>query len=229
MGRKQKMRSMSCEICGNSTAHLKYFGRNIYPRTCSIECKGKLISKTRTREINGIKASILTAQKVAENRKKNGSYISGAEKMKITKTKNNSWQTGAEKRLKSMIFDDDFKNKIKTGMSKIGDDGLTAAQRGAQHAIKTKILNGQICDPSKLPEFIQYRRNVMKVTRQQPLHLLPNIEKRGHVSKNGWHLDHKISIFEGYNAGIDFRVIGHIDNLQMIPALDNIKKGTKSK
>ena len=49
---------------------------------------------------------------------------------------------------------------------------------------------------------------------------IPNIEKRG--MKN--HLDHIISIHQGFNLGIDYKIIGAKDNLQIISNTNNARK-----
>jgi len=76
--------------------------------------------------------------------------------------------------------------------------------------------------------FHLYKRAVWHVTKQQDISILPNIEKRGRqdIDLNAYHLDHIISIKEGYKQNIPADQIGHISNLQMIPWLENIKKGT---
>jgi hypothetical protein len=45
--------------------------------------------------------------------------------------------------------------------------------------------------------------------------------------KEPYHLDHIIPIFHGWVHRIDPEIIGDISNLRFIPALENIKKGSK--
>ena len=65
-----------------------------------------------------------------------------------------------------------------------------------------------------------YRADVWRYTRAQPLELLPNFEKHS----PDWHIDHIISIRYGFDHNIPAEVIGNIDNLQIIPASVNIEK-----
>lgn len=50
-----------------------------------------------------------------------------------------------------------------------------------------------------------------------------NIDKRG----SQFHLDHIIPISYGFNNGIDYKLISHKDNLQILTAKDNMSKGFK--
>jgi len=73
-----------------------------------------------------------------------------------------------------------------------------------------------------------YKIDVWRITNQQPLHLLENYDRRGINGENGaYTLDHIISIRKGFNEGISPERIGGIQNLQMLPWLDNITKGWK--
>jgi hypothetical protein len=74
-----------------------------------------------------------------------------------------------------------------------------------------------------------YYKEVIRVTNSQPLHLLEKYEKRGHfrTSKEPYHLDHIIPISYGFANGISPEVIGELKNLRFIPAIENIKKGSK--
>lgn len=71
-----------------------------------------------------------------------------------------------------------------------------------------------------LPEFNKFRRIVDKITRQQPIELLKDYDKRGE-----YHLDHKFSVAEGYRQEIDAKIIGNIVNLEFIPGKENMSKG----
>ena len=56
--------------------------------------------------------------------------------------------------------------------------------------------------------------------------MLPNFEKRGNIKfkKDAYHIDHKFSISEGFKQGVPPEIIGDIVNLEMIPAIENIRK-----
>ena len=79
-----------------------------------------------------------------------------------------------------------------------------------------------------LPALKRYRIDVKRITENQPLHTLDNIEKRSqNGTEGGYTLDHKISVLKGFKEGIAPEVVGHITNLQMLPWRDNISKGWK--
>jgi hypothetical protein len=78
-----------------------------------------------------------------------------------------------------------------------------------------------------LPAFESYRRKVWAVTKKQPLETLENFDKRGR-GNNGYHVDHIVSISDGFKNNIEPEVIGHIKNLRMLLGRENISKGPRS-
>lgn len=71
----------------------------------------------------------------------------------------------------------------------------------------------------------RYYNAVWRVTKSQPLWLLPNFDLRGHQRDDGaFAIDHKISIVYGFENGIIPEVIGDINNLQMLPHSENSRK-----
>ena len=71
----------------------------------------------------------------------------------------------------------------------------------------------------------RYYNKVWKITREQPLWLLPNFDKTGHQrDPNAFAIDHKISIIRGFHDNIPPEVIGNINNLQMLPHHENSRK-----
>jgi len=80
----------------------------------------------------------------------------------------------------------------------------------------------------KLPEYEKYKREVIKATLKNPIHLLPNYNKRGVSGIDGaYHLDHKYSICEGFKNNIDIDIIANMNNLEFIPWRINLIKKTK--
>lgn len=79
-----------------------------------------------------------------------------------------------------------------------------------------------------LTEKEKYYKQVKRITESQNIETLPNYEKRALAGKeDAYHLDHIIPIFYGLINKIDPNIIGNINNLRFIPAIDNIKKGCK--
>lgn len=86
---------------------------------------------------------------------------------------------------------------------------------------RTSIRNGNMV--LKSDEKTKYYRSVWNYTLKNDLSLISHIEKRGY----DFHLDHKISITYGLKNKIPPEIIGHIDNLQILPAKENISKRGK--
>ena len=79
-----------------------------------------------------------------------------------------------------------------------------------------------------LPEWKAYRIDVWRYTKQQPLEILENYDRRGVNGEEGaYTLDHIISIKKGFMESYPPEEIGHISNLQMLPWMENIQKGWK--
>lgn len=79
-----------------------------------------------------------------------------------------------------------------------------------------------------LPKWKAYKIDVWRITKQQPLHLLENFEKRGINGEEGaYTLDHITSLRKGFNNNIPPEIIGGFNNLQMLPWEENITKGWK--
>ena len=79
-------------------------------------------------------------------------------------------------------------------------------------------------------DFEKYLGVVRKLTEANDLTVLDNFEKRGRsdLVEDAYHLDHKVSIFEGFINDIAPEVIANINNLEMLPASINCSKGKKS-
>jgi len=86
---------------------------------------------------------------------------------------------------------------------------------------KSKYLSP---DDPQYTKFKKYQRKVYYWSNKNDLTQLENYDKRG---KDGYHLDHKYSITEGFKNNIPPKVLGQLKNLEMLPAKDNISKGAK--
>ena len=99
-----------------------------------------------------------------------------------------------------------------------------ACQPGVGEKIsRTKRKNNPIDDKRK-----RYKSLVLMETRRQSIETLEHFEKRGVWGEDVYHLDHIISIKDGYDSGIDYKEIANIKNLRFIPSYENNKKGAKS-
>lgn len=81
----------------------------------------------------------------------------------------------------------------------------------------------------KNSNFKEYKQKVLHITKQQPVHLLPNSDKlRGLAGTPGaYQLDHIVSIKKGHENNISPAAIGNIKNLQFLPWKENLLKKTK--
>jgi hypothetical protein len=98
---------------------------------------------------------------------------------------------------------------------------------------KKKEEEGKWIPLNELDDYRIYERKVRNITNQQKLETLKNYDKRAvyHKNKNNkdvYHLDHKVSVYEGFKNNIPPYIIGNISNLEMIPAEKNLRKGRKS-
>lgn len=80
----------------------------------------------------------------------------------------------------------------------------------------------------QLPAYKKYKNRVWKLTNNNKLNVLENYDKRALAgTKDGYQLDHRYSISEGFKEGIEPEIIGSIYNLEFIPWEDNLTKGSK--
>lgn len=98
--------------------------------------------------------------------------------------------------------------------------------------IKRKIFttrNGYYTEEYNLQDKADYKKAVWHETRKWNVSLLEHNEKRGRIDlrEDAHHLDHIIPMEYGFANQIPPEHIGHICNLQFIPALDNMVKSAK--
>ena len=80
-------------------------------------------------------------------------------------------------------------------------------------------------DPDRLTEYEKYNDKVWKETNKvikEFSNKIKNIELRGRI--HGYALDHKYSIYDGFNNSVGPKIIGHYKNLQIITIEENSKK-----
>jgi len=121
-------------------------------------------------------------------------------------------------------------NRTKTKETKLQKYGHEFYCNQKQSVKTTRIngeLNGTMVPLSSYSDWELYKYKVRRLTEKQPLNTLKNYHKRGFVTENdAYHVDHIISIHEGFSKNIPIHLIASIDNLQMLPAIENIKKGS---
>jgi hypothetical protein len=145
-----------------------------------------------------------------------------------------------------------FSPKFREVMLAVGPDGLTGYQRRARKCIENKLAkdpdamkkHGQQMLKTMGPDGIRkraeaqsatkttsesltrrermtkYRNRVAYLSRKNDLSDLPNFEKWG----SEYHLDHKLSIRDGFDAGLAPEILAHKSNLQFLHRADNRAK-----
>lgn len=119
-----------------------------------------------------------------------------------------------------------------THMSRVDEMGRNGYSQIASKAIVkgnlTKAKKGLITDPTIRPEFYRYKAIVAYLTEKHRTTISEGYVT-GLAGKDGaYHIDHKYSILHGYKNKISPLVIGHLQNLEMIPWKDNVSKHTNS-
>jgi len=125
--------------------------------------------------------------------------------------------------------DETFRNISKqkqTKLEKYGDENYNNAEIAQEQKRKTMENQGLWIPLSSYTDWELYRYKVRQLTEKQDLSTLENFDKRGFVTeKDAYHVDHIISIYNGFTNNIPIHIIADINNLQMLPALENILKG----
>lgn len=91
--------------------------------------------------------------------------------------------------------------------------GLAAAARSAAH--KT----------AERQRWKDYATQARALTEQQPLHQLPGYHLRG---AGGYVVDHVVSIWAAFREGWPVERAAALDNLQVVPSIENFAKGRRS-
>lgn len=185
----------------------KRFGLG-YGKYCSVKCRANDITwKSNFTEIIMKKYGVTHISKTEHEREKRSNNM---KKMRTTF----DFSKSSEKR--------------KETMNRLYGNNYNAGWN--EKAIITRIDNGNMVPIELLDEYREYYRIVQLTTKKENLNLLENIEKRGILGKdiNAHHIDHIVSIYDGFMNDVSPKIIGSIYNLQCIPARDNISKRNDS-
>lgn len=219
-GGSHAMIKVKCDIetCGKEK-EIKYqtYNRNISKRNiyaCSIKCsqfKTKLTKKEKYGNENYYNV---------EQYKKTCLNKYGVENVfQLKSIKESSKQTKENK-----YGDPNFNNvekRRKTNLKKYGDKNYNNREKMIE--TKTGLSYDEYIE--QLPEFKKYEREVLTITKKQPLYLLKNYKKRGIAGQIGaYHLDHKFTIYKGFENVIPPYILGNIINLGMLTWEENCSK-----
>lgn len=133
------------------------------------------------------------------------------------------------------------KDKMKkTFIEKYGFEHFRQSDQVKEDEKQLRIKNGRQIPDDKLSDYDIYKKKVKCYTRKEKNKLYNNwngldfydneniIEnKKLHYNSDLYpHIDHKISIFEGFKNKIDPSIIGNIDNLCITKRINNLSKGS---
>lgn len=186
--------------------------------------EGRLKAKETLQRNYGV-SSTFALEKTKESIKKTCLEHFGVENAaKSEIVKNKIKETCLKKYGKSSFLQTpEYKEKAKkTNLEKYGSDYYLSSEKRY-----TKLVEEGIWIDKELKSDLElYYEKVWKITEKQNLELLPNFEKRGNIKfkKDAYHIDHRFSISEGFKQGVPPEIIGDIVNLEMLPAIENIRK-----
>ena len=117
--------------------------------------------------------------------------------------------------------------KKETCLKKYGVENVTHVKEVYDKIIKTKIQNNQIIPYDELSDWEVYKRKVRRITNSNKKNLMEswngldyydNEEIKSNFFLSHTHrfyptIDHKISVFYGFNNNIEPEIIGNIENL----------------
>jgi hypothetical protein len=227
---------IKCKICNKLTNNKVY---------CSAECQhlGYKKPKIEKEERVCVYCKTIFSVRKTKNNKLCSRSCSDKYKKNLMKGNNNgSFISQEAKNKKSSLMKELWKNS--SYINKVMSKRKEAAEKNGypighspesmEKRIKSLIESyyGVSYEEYKQTIFIEKSRyycEVWRHTKQQPLHLLENYDKRGRIglSDDAYHIDHIIPISYGFKHKINPSIIGNIRNLQMLPARENTEKGDK--
>lgn len=143
------------------------------------------------------------------------------------------------KKLKGRVITEEHKQKISKALIKYHKDN-DSGMLGNTHSTEVKLLLSKLAKQqwttyketdeykewkNRKDEYELYRLEVDRITKANDLSKLPN-----YCKKNLYHryeLDHIYPIIKGFKNNIPAELIGHIDNLRIIPMSENRRKSDK--
>lgn len=214
----RKTIQLSCKEC-----NIAFETRNPKQLCCSHRCGNKYQAKLRKNTIDpatGLTLSELYSQRATLTNLKN--WYQSDKFKEISKTNLETARNNPQTR-----------DRIKAALSqrsKKNPDGISPAQLSTQKALETKRKKGKVIALEDMDDWQLYHYLVKRYTSRQDISNLPNYEKRGRAGKDSdsFHLDHRYSIFDGFNNKVPPEIIANIKNLEFIPWDANVKKNHRS-
>ena len=223
-----------CAVCKEPTTFVNI--SKGYRECCSFECSGVL--RRRRLKDNTLKHKQFT-EKVSNNMK--SLWVNGDTTVrvnKITKTRKETLinMTSDERKekfgwLNNVPIEDrqDYINKLTKPLFDWYDNASGEDKENINDKIRRTRL-GDRYDIDVMGEFVLYRGRVRCLTEKTYRNHKDTINPEGYIrsrGSDGWQLDHKFSIVEGFKEKIRPEIMSSITNLQMLSSLENNKKNTR--
>lgn len=199
-----------CRKCGSGWSRGQTKETNESLQKMSKKVSAKLKGKSPWNK--GLTKDLHTSLQVVGNKRK-GKKHSTETLQKISEASINHW---ADKRYRKLVSD-----KVKQTR---GNPDVIAKWR------KTGEDNGNFVPLEQKTEWERYIHLVWYYTNKNDLTTLDNHHLRGRIDMvtNAYHLDHIVSITDGFNNNVPPEIIGSIYNLRFISAVDNMNKKQRS-
>ena len=207
--------------CNNFTGFKNF--REGYYDFCSVKCaQNNEEVKDKQSDTLFNKYGTKDPLEIKEGRKRGTAYITSEENHN-NQAKNNMIKFGGKTSFSS--------NKVQAKCKESVFKKYGVSNPGKSEKIKEKIRStnensGYWITEDQVKDFKSYTKLVWRYTNQNDLSVLENIDKRAHT-KEGYHLDHKYSIYQGFKDNIDAKIIGNICNLEMLQSGQNLSKNRK--
>lgn len=198
----------------NNKVSFESFSRG-YREYCSVKCRAN--SK---KWVNDVKTTCLEKYGVDHVRK-----VKEYNESVRNKLKENSYIANIDNTTRKKYVEQSKETKKK----KYGDLNTGWNQKG----IETRLRNKNMVPIELREPYIIYKQRVIKFTKEtlkEYAHKIKNIEKRDNHARNpdAYHIDHMVSLYDGFTNGIPPFIIGSLHNLRCIHYKENLKKQKKS-
>ena len=232
-----------CKFCQGPTHYVNL--RKGYKIQCS-KCRPSIATEFRKKLKEDSEKFARFTETVAKNQSKiwqerevTGEAVMIREKIGKTISDNNSKLTAAELRdrygwMNKLSVEDkeQFKTDVllNTGCHAWWKNATDDEKRVVVYkrmATMTKASNDMILFANQHPDdYAAYAAAVWSVTTMSYFKHKDQIDPDGKRSKD-WHLDHKFSVKAGFIYNVSPEIIGHVANLELLPAYDNLSKCAK--
>lgn len=122
------------------------------------------------------------------------------------------------------------KERFKTTcLAKFGSSAPAGNPAIMKRIYETKVQKGLFKTKEDRSAYKNYSNEVYRITYTHPIHSLDHFEKRGKAGVDGaYQIDHQFSIYDGFRMKVCPTIVGHIQNLKMLPVSENRQKWHRS-